>query len=284
MSRDFEIREARKGDLEAIAPWTTATFEWGDYVPTRFSSWLADPGSVVLVCVDATDRPLALCHALMLSEYEGWLEAARVHPDHRRAGLGSAMNHAGVRWLGERGARVVRLAIESENPGARSQVEKLGYRAVSSWHHGRLEVDPTRRAPPGYRLRPVPPSEIDAAWVFWSGSDLAVDGRELIAQGWQWRKTRPDDLAVAASQGSLYQSPAGWVIVDNQYEMLRCGWVATAAEDAPRLLQGLADLGVERGVEEILVMVPGSPWAVEALARAGSQPNEIIVFAKTPGA
>ncbi|MGH8945354.1 MAG: GNAT family N-acetyltransferase [Acidimicrobiia bacterium] len=242
-----------------------------------------NPGRWLLVGVDGSDRPIALCHALMLSDHEGWLEAARVHPEHRRTGLGSALNRAGVDWLAGRGARVVRLAIESVNRSARSQVEKLGYRPVSHWHHGRLQVDPTRRAPARHRLRAAPPTEIDAAWMFWSGGELAVAGRELLAQGWQWRKTRPYDLASAASEGRLYQSPAGWMIVDQpESDWLRSGWLATDPEDAPPLFQGLLDLGVGLEAEEITVMVPGTPWVVEALTRAGGQPTEIVVYAKTP--
>jgi ribosomal protein S18 acetylase RimI-like enzyme len=279
----FEVRVARADDLDDIAPWTTTTFEWGDYVPSRFDSWLTDPRSVVLVAADDADRPLALCHALMLSDEEGWLEAARVHPEHRRSGLGSALNHAGVEWLAGRGARVVRLAIESGNRNARSQVEKLGYRPVSTWNYAELQVDLARKGPPEERLRPVPPSEIDAAWVFWSGSELAAAGRELTAFGWQWRKMRPTDLTIAASHGHLYQSPAGWVIVDQpEPNWLRSGWLATDLEDAPRLFQGLLDLVTELGAEVITVMIPGAAWAVEAMTRAGSRPEEIVVYAKTP--
>lgn len=283
MTVDFAVRAARQDDLAEIVPWTTTTFEWGDYVPHLFHSWLANPDSVALVCVDGSDRPLALCHAVMLSEREGWLEGVRVHPDHRRSGMGSALNQAGVAWLADRGARVVRLAIEENNLGARSQVEKLGYRPLCRFAHGEIEVDPTNRCPPQDRLRPCPPAEADAAWIFWSSSELATAGRELMARAWQWRMTRPDDLIAAASEGDLLQSPAGWALVDRpEPDRLRTGWLATLAEDAPHLIQGLLDLAVESGAGEVVLMVPGAPWAVEAMIRAGSQPDEIVIYAKVP--
>jgi GNAT superfamily N-acetyltransferase len=278
----IEIRVAREDDLDEIVPWTTTTFDWGDYVPQRFNSWLDDPDSVVLVCVDGSDRPIAMCHVLMLSESEGWLEAARVHPDHRRSGLGSALNQAGVSWLAERGARVVRLAIGAGNRGARSQVEKLGYRPVSSWAHGETKVGRSRTTPAQYRLRHSPPNEADAAWVFWSNSELAAAGRELIALGWRWRRTRPDDLKDAVSDRDLYQSPAGWVVVDQpELGLLRTGWLATEPVDAPLLFQGLLDLALERRLGEVSLKVPAAPWAVEAMTRAGWQPGEVVIYAKT---
>ena len=280
MTMAMAVRAAREEDLVDIVSWTRATFEWGDYVPDRLPSWLSESDSVVLVAVDESDRPLGVCHAVMLSGYEGWLEAARVHPAHRRAGLGSALNQAGVDWLAGRGARVVRLAVEASNSAARSQVERLGYRQVSTWYHGKLEVDPNRRCPASCRLHPVPPGEIDAAWLFWANGDLAVGGRELMARGWQWRRTRPEDLAQAASEGQLHQSPAGWVIVDQTAAgWLRAGWLAAELEEAPRLFDGLHDLAVDWAAEGVDVKVPGVPWMVETLTRAGTDPKEVLIYA-----
>jgi GNAT superfamily N-acetyltransferase len=278
-----EVRAGRRDDLEHIAPWTSETFEWGDYVPGRFRRWLTDPNSTVLVIPDPADRPIALCHAVMLSANEGWLEAARVHPGHRRSGLGSALNHAGVQWLAEQGAQVVRLAVEGANQSARNQVEKLEYRRVGDWHRGSLAVDPTRRCPAPYRLRPVAPSEIDAAWMFWANSDLALAGRELIPRGWQWRRARPEDLTDAARDGSFYQSPAGWVVArQSEPGRMETTFLATVTEDAPRLFEGLQDLGARVDVEEVSVKVPGAPWIVEAMTRAGARPEEVAVYAKAP--
>lgn len=279
-----EVRAARAGDIDLIAPWTSQTFEWGDYVPERFSGWLEDPDGVVLVVPDNGDQPIALCHVTMLSGYEGWLEAARVHPDHRRTGLGTTLNHAGVRWLEERGARVVRLAVEAENESARAQVEKLGYRPSCVWQQGGFVVEPNRRGPSGYRLRPASLAEIDAAWVFWAGSDLAAEGRELIPHGWRWRRARPEDLVDAANLGSFYQSPAGWVAVRRaDGGRLQTTFLATVTEDAPRLLDSLHDLGLDLGAEEVRVKMPGTPWAAEALTRAGADPREVVVYAKASG-
>jgi GNAT superfamily N-acetyltransferase len=279
-----EVRTARADDLDHIVLWASETFEWGDYVPERFPAWLGDPEGVVLVVPDDADRPIALCHAVMLSAYEGWLEAARVHPNHRRSGLGTTLNHAGARWLADRGARVVRLAVEARNETAHGQVEKLGYRSICVWQHGGLVVEPTRRGPPAYRLRPGSPAEVDAAWVFWAGSDLAAEGRELIPHGWQWRRARPEDLVAAAKHGHFYQSPAGWVAVRQpDAGRLQTTFLATVTEDAPRLLDGLHDLGLDVGAEEVRVKMPGTPWAAEALTRAGADPREIVIYARASG-
>lgn len=272
------IRPASQDDVPWISGWTADTFEWGDYVPERLPQWLAEPDSAVLVTVDAEDRPTAVAHVLMLSPTEGWLEGARVHPDHRRGGLGSALNHAGVEWAAERGARVVRLATETANVAARSQVEALGYREVSRWIYAELDVPPHHVASDRSRLRPAPSSDAEAAWLFWVASDLAREGRELIGHGWRWRSARPDDVT---GLGELHQSPAGWLALDQpEDDWIRVHWMVTTSEDILVLLDGLIALASERGVTDLDVMLPELPWTTEAMRRSGSEPTTLVVYAK----
>ena len=133
------MRPARQDDVPEIETWTRDTFTWGDYVGEGLPNWIDDPTSQVVVCVDEDDRPIAMSRSEMLSPTEGWLSAARVHPDHRRAGMGAAMNDFGVQWARERGAQIVRLVIEDDNHGAQAQVEKLGYRNTCVWIRGEVE-------------------------------------------------------------------------------------------------------------------------------------------------
>lgn len=276
----MSIRSASHEDVGSIAPWTTSTFDWGDYVPERMPQWLDQSDSEVLVCVDDADYPIAVAHVVMLSPTEGWMEAARVHPDHRRRGLGSALNDAGVRWASERGARVMRLATEADNEVARAQVETLEYRLVSNWVYASLEVDPTHRASDQFRLRPAPGSDAEAAWLFWAASDLARVGRELIALGWQWRTARPEDMG-RTSEAEIFQSAGGWVgVVQPETDWLMTHWFATTPEDLLMLLDGLLDMAAERGVTEVSVKLPNLGWTSEALTRVGGQPKEILIYAK----
>lgn len=273
------IRAARPADVALIVPWTTDTFSWGDYVPERIHDWLEDPDSEVLVSVDETDTPIALCHVAMLSPTEGWLEGARVHPDRRRSGVGSTLNEAGVEWARGRGARVIRLSTEASNLAARNQVKRLGYREVSRWLHAVFGVDPSHRTSERYRMRPAPGSDAEAAWLFWAASDLARESRELIALGWRWRTARPEDVTGAA--GDLVQSAAGWASVHQPGDdSVRVGWIATTPEDMLGLIDGLLDLAAERGASELEVKLPDLPWTSEAIIRSGSEPKPVVVHSK----
>lgn len=276
---DVTIRPARPGDLDSIAPWTTDTFSWGDYIPDRFTTWLEEDGGEVLVTVDGNDVPTALCHVTMLSPTEAWLEGARVHPDHRRTGLGSALNHAGVEWARERGARVIRLSVDTDNAAAREQVKRLGYREVSSWLHATFEIDATHRTTDRYRMRPAPGADAEAAWLFWASSDLARESRELIHLGWQWRTARPGDITGVA--GQLVQSAAGWACVEQpEDDWMRTNWIASTSEDMLGLIDGLLELAAARGANELDIKLPDLPWTAEAIIRSGADPSPIIVHAK----
>jgi hypothetical protein len=250
------------------------TFDWGDYVPDRLPGWIDDPASLALVCASDDDRAVAVSHTLMLSPTEAWLEGARVHPDFRRTGMGTAMNRAGVEWAREQGARVARLAIETDNVAAQRQVDGLGYRHTSSWVGAGL--DPRQGSG---TLERSTTAEADAAWLFWSGSDMARAGQELIARGWQWRKARPGDVTAAIDRGELFHCGAGWALVDQPNPgRLRVGWLATSREEAPTLLDGLLELAHTRAADELYLTAPKLEWVVETLAREGAETTEVMVY------
>ncbi len=122
----FLIRPARAGDVASIGRWTRDTFSWGDYVPEMMSSWLEEADSLVIVSVDADDIPIGLSRVQLLSPAEAWLSATRVHPDHRRSGMGMAMNDHAVEWARSRGALIARLVIEESNEAAQRPGPSVG--------------------------------------------------------------------------------------------------------------------------------------------------------------
>ncbi len=276
----FVIRPARAEDVPLIAGWTRDTFSWGDYVGEQLPAWLEDPDSLVVVCVYEDDVPVAVSRAQLLSPTEAWLSGARVHPDHRRSGMGMAMNDRGVEWARSRGARVARLAIEEENQPARSQVEKSGYRQTGRWVHATIGITSAARLASGQRLRTATSVDADAAWVFWSQSDLARAGRDLISEGWRWRKTTPEDLLCAVDDHALYQGPGGWSIVRTVEVGLAVRWMATTPTDFPVMLQGLLDLAREARAEVLEAMIPETPWVIEALQRDGFEQRPVLMFSK----
>ncbi|HEX6947562.1 MAG TPA: GNAT family N-acetyltransferase [Acidimicrobiia bacterium] len=277
----MEVRPARAEDIPLIAAWTRDTFDWGDYVADRIPVWLDEPESHTVVCVEG-DEIIGLANTVMLSPTEAWLEGARVHPGHRRRGIGSLINRAGLDWARSRGARVARLATEEANTAARKQVESMGYRHTSTWAYAELE--PMKRSPMAATgIQPAPSADIDAAWMSWVSGDLSRAGREMISLGWRWRTATPADLRTAVSEQRFWQSPAGWVILgQSEPTVAGSGWLATTPDAAPDLIEDISKTARENGLEEVVLRVPWTDWIVEALTRAGAEPEPIWIYSIRP--
>lgn len=275
------LRPASPADYDWIASWTQDTFDWGDYVPTRFHAWLEDEDSELIVCVDTDDRVIAMANVVALTTAEAWIEAARVHPDHRRQGLGTQLNHAGVEWARERGARVMRLSTEAPNLASVEQVKTLGYRPVCRWFFSEIPVGAGHRSEDQFRLRSSPSSEAEAAWMAWSRSQLAKESREMIALGWRWRGARPQDLLDAAQRGEMFHSAAGWATAQpHEDQSLATDFLATTPEDILRLLDGLVDLAVAQDLKKIKMKLPDQGWTREAVTRLGGDVHPLLIWAK----
>ena len=278
----MEVREGRPEDIAGIASWTHDTFDWGDYVAGSLAEWIASKSVNVFVAVDDEDVPRAMCKVSMLSPSEGWLSATRVHPDYRREGLGILLNDFSVDWVRNQGGLVARLATEDVNAAAQRQVEKLDYRRTCTWVNAVSSAESAPPSPHSDRLNLSGRGDVDPAWMYWSTSEMAEAGRGLTPSGWQWRKTTVEDVTVAASERRLFGSPAGWVIVewDEASRSLDAVWAATSQNDFPRLVDGVRQLGMSRGTDEVVFRLPQTGWSEEALVREGATSFEVHIYAK----
>ncbi len=283
------VRPARLEDLPAIAEFTRETFDWGDYVADALPAWLEAPDSHVLVAVTEDDRPVGLGRVILLSPREAWLHGARIHPDHRRTGIGSALNESLILWAQTRGAVVARLLIEEWNTPAQNQVARLGYRRVAGWmwatHSVGTDVDPAtnggRRVPGDERLGPGSHAEIDPSWIAWLSSPIASVGRQLIPIGWHFRQMRHQDVIDAAKRGALWHCPSGWVIADPDQEELIVSWVVTSDLDVDRLLKAVLDRAEHLDVQLVRIMSPRIDWMEDALAKLGWDISPSGIWART---
>jgi ribosomal protein S18 acetylase RimI-like enzyme len=278
--KGITVRPGRIEDAEQVRSFTEDTFAWGDYVGRDFPTWLDRPDELAIVAADDEGSPVAVARVGLLSDAEAWLSGARVHPQHRRQGIGSVMNDFGVDWSRERGAKVIRLATEETNTAARAQVEKLGYRAVARFALAVRVIE--SKAPPGAgtgsnggrrlpgteRLDLAPSAEADPAYLVWSTGDQARVAHQLFpADGWSFRRLRPADLVAAAKARRLWTSPSAWVVTEEEDDEMWVPLFITTIEDADRAAVALVDLAQERAAGLVRVMIPRVDWLEEALQR-----------------
>jgi GNAT superfamily N-acetyltransferase len=284
------LRPARPEDKAAIAAFTQGTFPWGDYVAGRFDDWLTAPDSLTVVA-EVEGQPVGLARGTLLSPAEAWAQGLRVHPDHRRRGLGAAlMNHL-ITWATARGARVTRLSAEEWNDPALGLFDRLGYRTVGAYLGAERAVPASAPAPEGnggkrvpapQRLTPAPAAEADIAMLAWSGGELEQAAHGLfVTRPWTWRRLTLVDLEAAARRRALWQAPSGWAVADGAEGTLHVSWLCTHPEDARIMLRALVDLAAAAGAERLQMEVPNVGWLRAALEQAGWGLHPVRVCARS---
>lgn len=281
------VRTAQPADAEPIASFTTDTFSWGDYVADGFLGWLEDTDTEVAVVTDDSGAAIGIGRVRMLSAREGWLSAARIHPDHRRRGLGSALNDWCVDWVRRQGGLVARLQVETWNEAAHHQVIRLGYREVAEVVNaerlvGTEPFEPATngglRVPGPERLDRAPKVEAELAFLAWSASDLSRATRSMVAvDRWTWRRMVQGDTAT----GAIWHCPAGWVMADRDNDELTVRWLVCTPDDAARLTKAIVDLAHGLEVDRLHVVAPALPWLVEILAEHGLEPHPSKLYEKS---
>lgn len=285
---DPVIRPGRPQDRDEIASFTTDTFTWGDYVADVFEGWLSEPRSRTTVA-EIDGRVIAMARISMVSDVEAWAQGARVHPDHRRRGIVTALSMDLWSWARAEGALVARLAVEDWNDAARGQVTAMGFRPAGEWLMAERAVGDAspvpegnggRRVPPPERLRPAPPAETDAAYLSWWGGELVRTARGLFPhRGWVWRRLHVDDLFAAAERRALWSGRPGWAVAEVDEDTFRVGWLETAPSDARAMVRALIDIAAGSGAERMRVMAPRVDWLQQHLRRAGCELHPLTIFA-----
>ncbi len=281
------IRVARLDDIEAIAKFTTDTFEWGDYIVEELPGWLANPDGLVMVAVDDQDTAIAMGRGLMLSPTEMWFQGARVSESWRRRGIASAIGMALVDWAKQRNARVARLITEGWNTPAQRQVETIGFSERGTWLVAGREISDTEPATPSNggqrakahrKLEPAHSSEAIPAWVSWKSGPLASPSRGLHTHYWKWAQLNVADLEAAAKEGALWASQTGWALARRYEDRLAVGWLDCGPDDADDMIRSLVDLALETRADRLQVIVPDVKWLRDALQRSGCVVNPMIVY------
>jgi GNAT superfamily N-acetyltransferase len=272
---DAVIRPGRTDDRDVIAAFTTDTFSWGDYIADVFDGWLADPNAETAVA-EVDGKAVGMARVAMVSDVEAWAQGARIHPDHRRRGLGTELSRYLWSWAHDQHA-------------ARAQVSAMGFRPAGEWFMAERavgEASPVpegnggRRVPPPERLRPAHVSEVEPAFLSWSGGSLVRAARGLFPhKGWVWRRLHADDLIAAADRRALWAGRPGWAIAEVVDELFRVGWLETAPSDARAMVKGLVDIAAGSGTVKMRVMAPQIDWLQREFRRAGAEIHPMTIWA-----
>jgi ribosomal protein S18 acetylase RimI-like enzyme len=126
------VRRAHAFDREAVFKFCEKTWSWGDYVPKVWDEWLKErKGRVFVAIIDGV--PVGITHLSIDKPNEAWLSAARTDPNYRRLGVATVITQKCLEYAKRKGAKVVRLATESDNMAAKAVVQKLGFQPTAEF-------------------------------------------------------------------------------------------------------------------------------------------------------
>jgi GNAT superfamily N-acetyltransferase len=282
------LRPARPDDKAAIAAFTQGTFPWGDYIERTYDSWLTGPDSLTVVA-EAGGEAVGLARGALLSPVEAWAQGLRVHPGHRRRGLGAALLEHLAAWAASQSARVLRLSAEEWNEPALSLFAALGFRTVGTWLGAERPVDTTapsprgnggQRVPAPQRLTPAAAGEADIAMLAWAGGPLEQAAHGLFATQWSWRRLTLRDLEAAARRRALWQAPSGWAVAEGDEGTFHVPWLCTYPDEARVFLRALVDRAALAEADRLEMEVPDVEWLHSALEHGGWQLFPLRVCAR----
>jgi ribosomal protein S18 acetylase RimI-like enzyme len=123
------IRRAKIEDEPHVRAFTQNTFEWGDYVADSFSEWLEGGHDVYVAEIGGL--PVGVTCVAYPAEGEAWFQGIRVKAELRRMGIASMLTKASTRGAKERGARVCRAHIDSDNFRSQGLAKTMGFRLAT---------------------------------------------------------------------------------------------------------------------------------------------------------
>jgi GNAT superfamily N-acetyltransferase len=125
----LRVRPTQPSDRDAVFAFCAHIWEGHDYVPSVWDEWLNDSQGIFLTALQ-DGVPVAVARAYFPAPDEAWLEGMRVDPEHRSAGIATALFEVQVEESRRRGARVARLMTVGDNFPVHRMCAKLGFDLV----------------------------------------------------------------------------------------------------------------------------------------------------------
>ncbi|MDE1863140.1 MAG: GNAT family N-acetyltransferase [Thaumarchaeota archaeon] len=238
----MEIRKAKRDDRQAVLEFCKDTFPWGDYISDVWGIWESDGGLYVLEMEDAV---VGVYHVALLQK-EAWLEGMRVHPNHRKKGLGTAMMGHAESVVKE---GTIRLVIESENHPSIKMVRNMGYDIESEWRLYVME----------------PGRETSKASIAETAANLAdLADSHTYADSWKWLPLDGEELGKLVGNGRVVEcSQNGSVLAAGIWnrsrdfpEAFQIGFINGTGDGIDEILKFAKNRAFETGCRRIQVFAP----------------------------
>lgn len=250
------------------------TWEWGDYIPEVWDTWLADERAVLQVG-EMDGQVVAVNRLVFHSPEQAWFEGMRVDPERRRQGIGWQFMEHDLAYAQEHGAKVVRLATSSSNTAVHTMVARVGMVRVGAGQLLLAEAMPDGPLPA--ILGPEQAAQVEA---FLQRSPVLAHMHGLYDCGWAWRSLSTERVAdmLATGQMAALLTPEeeltalAAVSIDPEGGGMWVGYADAAAgqpEAVTALAAALRAQAARVGIPQVEAMLPDLAWLRDAFRAAG---------------
>ena len=272
----IEVRPARAEDRAGVLAFCARTWgDDGDYIPSVWDEWLADPHGALLVAVGSDGVPVGLIHMAMVAEGEGWIEGVRVDPAVRRQGIGRVLVSRALAAAHDRGATVVRLMTDAGNTASQQLFARFGFERVATYAHylaDALAVDSASLVPEGFTLRTPGTADLERLWAFLEASNLTPLNGGLVLQGWRARALTAELLEQRLAAGEVWTLEA-WGAV----QALAIAHANTRVRGEPRLSGKYLD-GAAESIGRLALVLRAEAAHLELPLVRVVLPDEVLIL------
>jgi GNAT superfamily N-acetyltransferase len=190
-----DIRPLRESDKEDILEIARHTWEGHDYIPYFFDAWLKDKDSHP-VGIEYNGHIIALANLRVIDNGRtGWMEALRVHPNHRGKGLATILTQHVVRLAKNIPVSRIRYTTAVGNETSLHLAETVGmkrkFNLAVHWQENPTEIT--------WRLSGSPLLEVTAHEVHQDLIDAKLLPFNIIIYDWKALDATSDGLTKVGS-------------------------------------------------------------------------------------
>ncbi len=263
-------RPALQKDTEEVLELCSHIWGGGDYIPTVWDEWLADPDGFLGVA-ELGGRVVGIFKLTKFQEQEWYLEGLRVHPDVQGRGIAAHMHDYVINMWRKMGHGIIRLVTGSYNVKVHQMCERTGFKRIAEFipyrapsvlegtsNFNSLTAEEAQQAMEFVLNSPTHALSggfINLGWVY---ADLQLKHiREAIGEGhaWWWKQGR-GFISIWEDQEGDEHEPG--------VQLLAC-----QVTDLGEILADCRRLMGEMGYQSAGWVAPNQPEVLSQLEKAG---------------
>ena len=125
-------RPALEKDTEEVMELCSHIWDGGDYIPSVWDEWLAEPDGLLGVA-ESNGRVAGVFKLTKFQEQEWYLEGLRVHPDFQGRGIASHIHEYVLDTWRRMGSGIIRLVTGSYNVKVHRMCEETGFKRIGEF-------------------------------------------------------------------------------------------------------------------------------------------------------